>query len=216
MKKAKIEKSRLYGLLCIFMLVAVMVINVGITYAWFTDSAEATSQTLKFGTITLDINKDGVFKDETVNIVNKLKPGDSFLNETISVAKSSTSSAMYIRIKYVVSTESSNADIQALVINMQNITKSSSSSYKWSDKTSGGYYYLVNASGNPIIVDTTTSYTFITQANAIIPTNTEYDPLSITEADAITISLSIEAIQVENLSFSGISELEAEMNSAIL
>jgi len=211
------KHSKFISCIAIVLFSALIILNLAISLAWFTD-AENFTQTIRFGTIKISSNESGWFSS-TQNYYASVKPNDIILNEDIKFNLDSTSQPIYVRVKYDVNTSSTNSEVLKVrnYLKYRELSLSSASDYKWSEKI-GNYYYLLNSSGNPLAVESVRNgdYVFLSKQNSQISNELEFDSTMVT-GDSIAITIGIEAIQVANLDEASnnalIEDIEAELNS---
>lgn len=208
------KKAGKTNLIVIISLILIIIINFAISLAYFTDKSEYNSGVLQFGTIALSANNDGWFSS-TENYYGQVKPGDEILVEDVKFNLATDSEAMYVRVKYLVSSDTENSETLKVYnyLKDRTLTLTTGSDYSWSDKR-GDYYYLMNADGSsPLAVSEarSTDYTFLTTANSKISETLEYNG-ELAESDPINISITIEAVQVAHVNGT-IDNIESVLNS---
>lgn len=196
-----------YAFIAIVVLLSLSIFfGIAFSFAWFTDKSDAEAS-IKFGTIQITTNKDNWFSSE-VDYYASIKPNDVILNEDIKFnlqeadGETSKSSPLYVRVKYAVSL---NGATNSEVIKVYNYLKyrdlelSTSSDYTWSEKR-GDYYYLLDAQGNPLVVENkrVQDYIFLTVENSRVSFDLEFDA-TLVNSDSIKHTIAIEAIQARNL-----------------
>jgi len=196
------KKTGFKNLLVIVVLAILLVINAVVTLAYFTDRDAADGTTINFGTIEITTNKNDWFSTAE-NFYGVIKPGDKILANDLQFNLAANASAMYVRIKVEISSESTNSEVVKMVEYLQNdwaIVTNSESDYNWSVKTDGCYYLMNSDSSALLSVASvrTSDYIFSTQENCIIPFELEYDG-ELMESDSILIKITVEAIQSANV-----------------
>lgn len=103
------KKTKISVIVSSIILMLVLVINIGITFAWYSDHKHY-SNNIDFGYIKIDVNNsatDGYFSN-TDNYYNSIKPGDYLLRKDVRFNLKSGSDPAYIRAKYDVSISGKN------------------------------------------------------------------------------------------------------------
>lgn len=211
------KKSKFVSIATIVLLSIVIALNIAFSLAWFSDSV-SHNETIYFGTIKLTSNKDGWFSS-TQNYYTSVKPNDIILNEDVKFNLDSDSQPLYVRVKYDVTGTITNSEVLKVYnyLKYRELNLSTASDYKWSEKK-GNYYYLLDASGNPLAVESVrnSDYVFLTTANSQISNDLEFDS-TLVNNESIKISISIEAIQKANLDGAStnslIDDIETELNT---
>lgn len=211
------KNSKIISFATILLLTLLIVFNTAFSLAWFTDKEILPDTKLKFGSIKISSNQDGWFS-ATQNYYASVKPNDIILNEDIKFNLDTSSQPVYIRVKYNVTTTSTNNEVLKLsnYLKYRELTLSTSSDYSWSNKR-GDYYYLLDASGNPLAVESkrSTDYVFLSKNNSQISNDLEFDS-TLVNNDDIIMTIAIEAIQQANIDEASnktlIEDIEYELN----
>jgi len=211
------KKFKIASFAAILVLSLVIVLNVVFTLAIFLDVDEL-KENLKFGSIRISVNNNGWFS-ATQNYYASIKPNDIILNEDIKFNLQQDGQPVYIRVKYDVNTISTNSEILKVsnYLKYRELNLSTSSDYKWSEKI-GNYYYLLDATGNPLAVEEVRSedFIFLSSSNSKISNDLEFDSTKVND-DNISILIGVEAIQTANLDNASekplLEDIETELNT---
>lgn len=211
------KKSKYISFAAIIILTLVIVLNIAFSFAYFL-SYNKLSGSINFGTIKIRANETAWF-NSTQNYYTSVKPNDLLLNEDIKFNLQANSQPVFIRVKYNIVTTSSNSEVLKVsnYLKYRELNLSTSSDYKWSEKK-GEYYYLLDAEGNPLIVDEARNedFVFLTKENSRISNDLEFDSTQVND-DSIAISIGVEAIQTDYLDDASendlLTDIETELNN---
>lgn len=198
-----LKNSKTLKSILIVVLLIVIMANVAISFAYFSDKVTTPDITLQFGTIKIETNSNDWFS--TLKSKSSiLKPGDKAV-DSVSIALGNDSNGIasqpfYVRAKCIISTTSTNTEVLKVKNSLTDaLTNSlgSGDSYNWSKD--GDYFYLLGSNGQPLVVtSSTTTYYFIKSAGLVVPTDLEIDGTKV-NSDEISITISVEAIQEANV-----------------
>jgi len=196
--------SAIKNILIVFLVILILV-NVGVTFAYFVDRESSESSTLKFGTIVIEANNEDWFEDAQSQ-KGILLPGTTFLKNNVTFKlgqgnDGSASKAFYVRASFKVTTQSTNSEVLKVCnyfeTNSLPTALDETLGYKWT--YIDGYYYFVTTAGEPFAVNSEeTTYKFLDKTTAVIPSSLEYDAMASNE-DEITITITLQAIQTVNI-----------------
>ena len=139
------NKTKISVIISSIILMLVLVINIGLTFAWYTDHKDY-SNNIDFGYIKIDVNNsetDGYFSN-TDNYYNSIKPGDYLLRKDVKFNLKSGSDPAYIRAKYEVD-----------IVKTKNLWNTNGDFSDLTLYSSGGGYY-----GHKYQLKPNTTYTF--------------------------------------------------------
>lgn len=210
------KRTGAINIITIVSLILLIILNLAITLAYFTDSDEI-SKTIELGSAKLQANNNLWFST-TENYYGTVKPGDKILVDNVNFNLAENSNPIYVRVKCEFSTESTNSEVLKIIDYLKNdweLTLSTGDDYSWSSNINGCYYLMNKDGSSPLSISTVRDedYIFLTTNNSMIPYELEYNG-ELAEADPITIKISIEAIQSQNID-PDINVIESLLNSSI-
>ena len=142
-----IKTKRSIVLLSMIIIALSICIITGVAFAYFAKGVDKTGQ-INFGKIEIMPNEP---YEVTIPLQDVI-PGDKVVDK-ISFTKSHDREDMYVRIKVLFTTTSSEESIKELVdnLNASHIERVSSDDYTWNDDYLNHYYFYLNYLNNHII-----------------------------------------------------------------
>jgi len=203
-------------------LTLLLISSVGLSFAYFTSSSTANSNTLSFGSLNIAINDT---TGDTITLSTNSVTGAPIFASNVQVKILDNNIPAYIRakaqyqVKSGVTQEEASARARAMCYLLNKFTNTNTytnGSYSWTkqDTINDSYYYLVNNSGKPLASTSGINYTIFdaTHTPTLVSELTSYD-LGYTESEISAILNNIEyivkfeAIQSEHITLTVNSEL---------
>lgn len=196
----------------LFLVIALIVIlTTSFSVAYFSYISNEITGQINFSIVKIKAETNGVFNSNESHYVN-IKPGIQILQNDVKFnLDSSNIEEVYIRVKYYFTTTSSNEEVVKVCNDLNNYDLITFENDEYSYIKHEDCYYLAdNTKTNLLKVKDVKplDYIFINSNNAIIPTEMNWDVLSVNE-DKISLTIAIEAIQARNVLIDGKSLIES-------
>ena len=191
-------------LLPVVLIVLSVCLILGTTLAYFTDT-RSTNTPVNFGKIEISVNEPF----ETTIPLKDALPGDKIVDK-ISFTKATDSEDMYVRVKALYETTSTNEDILDFVEEMNtydlNVKEYTAGDFAWSEKF-GDFYYLVERTSTSEMYNLQNPIEIIFSDYMELPRELEQLDEYAQFMETISLNIEVQAIQSANLPNSLITDV---------